>query len=164
MKTNGRSLAALVAVVLFLSGCTVGAFGDRATGLASVPDIEFYASDQALAEAKNHFKERNYGHSATFFKRAAELAPNDPAAWLGLAASYDRLRRFDLADRAYKRLFSLTGGTLQYYNNLGYSHLLRGDLPGARANFLKAYDMDPDNIVVANNLDLLGASHTVVER
>ena len=27
-----------------------------------------------------------------------------PQAWLGLAASYDRLKRYDLADRAYLRL------------------------------------------------------------
>ena len=164
MKKSRGTLAALAAMAVVLSGCTMGAFGDRASGLASVPDIEYYASDQALAEAKNHFREHNYGHSATFYKRAAELTPQDPEAWLGLAASYDRLRRFDLADRAYHRLFSLKGGTLQYYNNLGYSHLLRGDLRGARANFLKAYDLDPDNIVVANNLELLGASHSVVER
>jgi Flp pilus assembly protein TadD len=157
-------LAALMAVTLMLAACTSGSFGDRASALKSVANIEYYASDDALAQAKNHFRQGDYGHSATFYKRAAEVTPKDAEAWLGLAASYDRLRRFDLADRAYKRLHSLTGGTLQYYNNVGYSHLLRGDLAGARANFLKAYEMDPDNVIVANNLELLGASRSVVER
>jgi Flp pilus assembly protein TadD len=27
-------------------------------------------------------------------------APEDAEAWIGLAASYDRVRRFDLADQA----------------------------------------------------------------
>ena len=53
---------------------------------------------------------------------------------------------------------------MQYYNNLGYSFLLRGDLRSARTNFLKAYERDPENIVVANNLALLGNSTSVVER
>jgi Flp pilus assembly protein TadD len=161
-----RLVVAATAVTLLLSGCTTlqGAFGDRKSGLADVANIEFYASDQALAEAKNHFRQRNYGHSATFYKRAAELEPKDAEAWIGLAASYDRLRRFDLADRAYRRLFALIGGTVQYYNNVGYSNLLRGNLVVARQNFLKAYELEPDNIVVANNLELLGASSTVVQR
>lgn len=157
---------AVATLTLLLSGCTTlqGAFGDRKSGLADVANIEYYASDQALAEAKNHFRQGNYGHSATLYKKAAELEPKDAEAFLGLAASYDRLRRFDLADRAYRRLFDLTGGTLQYYNNVGYSNLLRGNLVAARQNFLKAYEIDPENIIVANNLELLGASATVVQR
>ena len=160
-------MVAVATVALLLSGCSSlmpGAFGDRSSGLADVANIEYYASDQALAEAKNHFRHGNYGHSATLYKKAAELEPKDAEAFLGLAASYDRLRRFDLADRAYRRLFDLTGGTLQYYNNVGYSNLLRGNLVAARQNFLKAYEIDPKNIIVANNLELLGASATVVER
>lgn len=160
-------MVAVATVALLLSGCSSlmpGAFGDRSSGLADVANIEYYASDQALAEAKNHFRHGNYGHSATLYKKAAELEPKDAEAFLGLAASYDRLRRFDLADRSYRRLFDLTGGTLQYYNNVGYSNLLRGNLVAARKNFLKAYEIDPKNIIVANNLELLGASATVVER
>lgn len=160
-------MVAVATVALLLSGCSSlmpGAFGDRSSGLADVANIEYYASDQALAEAKNHFRHGNYGHSATLYKKAAELEPKDAEAFLGLAASYDRLRRFDLADRSYRRLFDLTGGTLQYYNNVGYSNLLRGNLVAARKNFLKAYEIDPENIIVANNLELLGASATVVER
>ncbi len=159
--------AVSILLLLLLAGCTSmqgGAFGDRKSGLADIANIEYYASDQALAEAKNHFRHGNYGHSATLYKRAAELEPKDAEAFLGLAASYDRLRRFDLADRAYRRLFDLTGATLQYYNNYGYSNLLRGNLVAARKNFLKAYEMEPKNIVVANNLELLGASASVVQR
>ncbi len=43
----------------------------------------------------------NYGIAQRYFKDAVEKAPRDVTAWIGLAASYDRLRRFDLADQAY---------------------------------------------------------------
>jgi Flp pilus assembly protein TadD len=166
-RNAGVALAAvLVGCVLTLGGCSSlgGAFGERKSALADVPNIEFYASDEAVAQAKNHFREGNYGYSAAFYKRAVELLPSDPEALFGLAASYDRLRRFDLADRIYAQLFKLKGGTLQYHNNVGYSYMLRGNLSAARASFLKAQDLDPDNAVVANNLQLLGSSARMPER
>lgn len=167
MRYYGVVLAVVAA--LSVSACsTLGmqnsAFGDSKAGLDTVPNIEFYSSDQALTEGMNQFEAQNYGKSATLFKRAVEVNPVDAQAWLGLAASYDRLRRFDLADRAYAKLHGLIGGTVEYYNNVGYSYLLRGDLKRARAAFLKAYDLDPKNEVVANNLELLGSSLRYAER
>jgi len=37
----------------------------------------------------------------------------DVTAWIGLAASYDRLARFDLADRAYTMAIRLAGETTE---------------------------------------------------
>ncbi|WP_394885861.1 tetratricopeptide repeat protein (plasmid) [Mesorhizobium sp. AaZ16] len=133
-------------------------FGDAFQGLKTVSDVEYYASDQAVAEAKNQFRQENYGNSGALFLKAVQLAPNDGEAWLGLAASCDRIRRFDLSDKAYGQAFSLIGTTVAYYNNIGYSYLLRGDLQEARKNFLKAYELAPNDPTVANNLQLLGSS------
>ena len=83
---------------------------------------------------------------------------NSAEAWLGLAASYDRLRRFDMADRAYGQAFAFLKDKPAYYNNLGYSYLLRGDLLKARENFARARDLDPENVVVAHNIGMLRAS------
>jgi Flp pilus assembly protein TadD len=74
---------------------------------------------------------------------------------VGLGASYDRLGRFDLSDRVYASLYKLTGGTAQYYNNLGYSYMLRGKLSLALENFRKAQAIEPDNMVIANNIQIL---------
>lgn len=158
LRTGASALA--VALAITLTGCSSlgGSFGGRAGDLVNIPGIESYAGERALAEAKVQFRQGNYGHSATLYKRAAEASPRDAIALAGLAASYDRLQRFDLADRIYAELYPLTGGTAQYYNNVGYSYMLRGDLASARTNFLKAYDRDPENLVVANNLKLLGSS------
>jgi len=140
------------------------AFGDAFDGLKTVSDVDYYASDQAVAEAKNQFRAENYGNAGALFLKATRLAPNDGVAWLGLAASCDRIRRFDLADRAYGRAFKLIGGTPEYYNNVGYSYLLRGKLQDARSNFLKAYELAPNDPTVANNLKLLSSSVQNVER
>ena len=115
---------------------------------------------QALSEAKAHFRNNDFGYSATLYKRAVELSPKDPQGYVGLGASYDRLGRFDLSDRVYASLYQISGGTAQYYNNLGYSYLLRGNLTLALTNFRKAKALAPDSVVVANNLQLLANSAT----
>jgi Flp pilus assembly protein TadD len=142
----------------------VTSFGDAFDGLKTVGDVEYYASDQAVAEAKNQFRAENYGNAGALFFKATQLAPNDGGAWMGLAASCDRIHRFDLADRAYGRAFKLVGATPEYYNNLGYSYLLRGKLQDARTNFLKAYELAPNDPTVANNLKLLSSSVQNIER
>ena len=99
-----------------------------------------------------------------YFRDAVEKAPKDVAAWVGLAASYDRLARFDLADRAYASAIQLAGETTEILNNLGYSYMLRGDFKAARKKFLKAYAREPDNPRIANNLRLLDSSYRFVQR
>jgi Flp pilus assembly protein TadD len=80
-----------------------------------------------LSMAKRFFRDGNYGLAERYFRRAAEAGPRDAEAWLGLAASYDRLKRYDLADRAYGQVVRLTGHTPEVLNNIGYSYMLRGD-------------------------------------
>jgi Flp pilus assembly protein TadD len=140
------------------------AFGDTFQGLRTIPEVEYYASDQAVAEAKNQFRQENYGNAGALFYKAVRLAPNDGEAWLGLAASSDRIRRFDLADTAYRKAYTLIGTTPAYFNNVGYSYLLRGNLVEARRNFLKAYELAPNDPTVANNLQLLASSVRSIQR
>lgn len=153
-------LVALALVVAPLYGCSAGSlglssFGSNKLAVAEISDINDYTADRALSEAKAHFRNNDFGHSAALYKRAVELAPKNAQAYVGLSASYDRLRRFDLSDRVYESLFKLTGGTVQYFNNVGYSYMLRGNLTAALTNFRKARAIDPDNVVVANNLQIL---------
>jgi Flp pilus assembly protein TadD len=140
------------------------AFGDRNAGVIDFPEANFYSSDEAVQKGQNYFRNGDYGKAVASYRRAVELLPNDADAWLGLAASLDFVRRFDLADNAYAQYARLDGKNLEYYNNLGYSYLLRGELPVARGNFLKAYELDPSNAVVAGNLQLLRNSINVPQR
>lgn len=130
-------------------------FGGSPTEIANISDRGILTSQSALMEARNHFKNSDFGYSAAFYKKAAELSPQNPEAYIGLAASYDQLGRFDLSDRVYVSLHRITGDTLQYHNNIGYSYMLRGNLSAALVNFRKAAALAPQNIVIANNLQLL---------
>jgi tetratricopeptide (TPR) repeat protein len=111
-----------------------------------------------LSLGKKQYRANNFGLAEKHFRRAVELHPRDAEAWLGLAASYDRLRRFDLADRAYKEAIRIVGPTVAILNNQGFSYMLRGDYRRARAKFLQAERKDPGNKYVANNLRLLRES------
>jgi len=127
-------------------------------------DVKYYRSDEPLRMAIEHFNRGHYGIAERYFRDATEKAPKDPAAWIGLAAAYDRLARFDLADRAYVFAIRLVGETTEILNNQGYSYMLRGDLVNARRKFLKAYEREPGNPTIANNLQLLNSSSRFIQR
>jgi Flp pilus assembly protein TadD len=107
---------------------------------------------------KKQFRAKNYGLAEKYYRRAVEGHPRDAEAWLGLAASYDRLRRFDLADRAYGQAIAIVGPTVEILNNQGYSYMLRGDYRRAREKLAAAQRKDPGNRFVLSNLDLLAKS------
>ena len=81
---------------------------------------------------KKYFRSANFGLAEKHFRRAVELHPRDAEAWVGLAASYDRLKRFELADRAYAQAIAIIGETPEIMNNKGFSYMLRGDYVRAR--------------------------------
>ena len=127
-------------------------------------DVKYYPSDEPVRMGLEQFNRGNFGLSQRYFKDAVEKAPKDVTAWVGLAASYDRLRRFDLADQAYAQAIRLGGETVQILNDQGYSYMLRGNLNAARRKFAKAYELDPGNPTIANNLQLLNGSRKFIER
>ena len=127
-------------------------------------DVKYYRSDEPLRLGIEHFNRGHYGLAERYFRDAVEKAPRDATAWIGLAASYDRLARFDLADRAYHSAIRLTGETTQILNNEGYSFMLRGDLYHARIKFMKAYEREPNNPMVLNNLNLLNSGYKYIQR
>jgi Flp pilus assembly protein TadD len=112
-----------------------------------------------LSLGKKHYRANDFGLAEKHFRRAVELHPRDAEAWLGLAASYDRLRRFDLADRAYAQATGIVGPTVAILNNQGYSYMLRGDYKRARATLAAAQRKDPTNKYVQNNIRLLEESY-----
>ena len=108
-----------------------------------------------VQEGKKYFRSNNFGLAERSFRHAVERYPRDAEAWLGLAASYDRLRRFDLADRAYSEATRIAGPTVEILNDQGFSFMLRGDYARAHQLLERARAKDPDNPYVAANLQLL---------
>jgi Tfp pilus assembly protein PilF len=115
-------------------------------------------SENELALGKKHFGAGKFAMAERHFRRALELDPRALEAWLGLAACYDNLRRFKLADRAYDEAVKIAGPTAEILNNRGYSYLLRGDYQRARETLAEAQGKDPANTYIKNNIELLEAS------
>ena len=111
-----------------------------------------------LSLGKRYFRAADFGLAERHFRKAVEMHPRDLESWIGLAASYDRLRRFDLADRAYAQATKIAGATPEILNNVGYSYMLRGDYHRARETLMQAQAQDPGNPYIRNNLELLDAS------
>lgn len=120
--------------------------------IAAVPGSE--ASDD-LTLGKKQYRAGNFALAERTFRRAVELHPDDAEAWVDLAAAYDRLRRFDLADRTYESATAIAGSTVEILNNRGFSYMLRGDYAHARKTLLAAAALDPKDPYVKNNLELL---------
>jgi Flp pilus assembly protein TadD len=178
-----RVVVATVACLLWLNGCetstrlgdlfqstaqTAASQDDPATTgsvrptprqsapTASAPALPDPNEDVSLG--KKYFRAGNFSLAERHFRRAVELHPRDLESWIGLAACYDRQRRFDLADRAYDQATKIAGPTAEILNNRGYSYMLRGDQRRARETLLEAQVRDPNNAYVKNNLELLEAS------
>jgi tetratricopeptide (TPR) repeat protein len=121
----------------------------------ATPELLGNDPNDDLSLAKRHFRRGGYGLAEKHFRKAVELQPRDAEAWLGLAAAYDRLRRFDLADRAYRQVIRLIGPTPEVLNNQGFSYILRGDYRRARQTLLAARAKSPNSPHINANLELL---------
>lgn len=163
-------VVALLAVAL--AGCKTVAdepplpsASDPEMSAAAEPEgLKYLPSSEPLKTGLEHFKRGEYGLAERHFRDAVEKNPKDTPAWIGLAASYDRLGRFDMADRAYGIAVNLAGETIEVLNNEGYSYMLRGNLKAARAKLQKAYRRDPKNPTVLNNIKLLNSSTKISQR
>ncbi|OAN84377.1 hypothetical protein A8B78_07280 [Jannaschia sp. EhC01] len=65
---------------------------------------------------------------------------------------------WDRADSFYETAAGLTTRPANVYNNWGYSHLTRGDYPGAEELFVRAISYDPELFTAKNNLVLARAA------
>ncbi|RWM30190.1 hypothetical protein [Mesorhizobium sp.] len=157
MRHGLPTAAAALAAVLMITGCTTNANVDTTKTTAIQPTAKDVSAAD-LAEGKAQFREANFGLAEQHFRKAVELKADNAEAWMGLAASYDELGRFDFADRAYAQLLRVAGRRPQIVNNMGYSQLLRGNKKRARALLLEAKTGMADQTVVDANLALLNKS------
>ncbi len=134
---------------------TTGSVFAPAEGPPATPELLGSDPNDEVSLGKKYFRQGSYGLAERSFRKAVELHPKQAEAWLGLAASYDRLKRFDLADRSYAQATRLVGPTPEIMNNQGFSYMLRGDYGRARSTLLAAGAKDPANPYIQNNLKLL---------
>lgn len=183
MNSFARTLALAALSGLVLTGCNTTALSthgdatqtgavqsaslgvDSHGGIVGAAWPSIPASNQAslkgdsskafLERGREDFRGDNFGNAERNFRKAVEIRPDSYEAWAGLAASYDQLGRFDLADRAYDQLLKLRKSDARVMNNRGYSYLLRGDYAKAESWFEKAQAKEPGLEEVEGNLHLL---------
>jgi tetratricopeptide (TPR) repeat protein len=131
-----------------------GPSGELAAPLAK-PGLFGDDPNDELSLGKKYFRSNNFGLAERHFRKAVESRPRDGESWMGLAASYDRLHRFDLADRAYAEAIRIVGATPEILNNQGFSYMLRGDYARAHKKLEQAQEKDPGNPYVQANMKLL---------
>jgi Flp pilus assembly protein TadD len=148
-------MAVVVSVALLLAGCQSvdGSGGVSLSGTTA--EEAFVATDQPERVGREQFARGNYALAERYFQNAVEAESGNGDAWLGLAASYDQLGRFDLADRAYGQAVKIKGQTPQVLNNQGYSYLLRGDRGQAERYFRRARSINPHDPTINNNVALI---------
>src|SRR5258707_699447 len=109
-RAPGLALETSLCLVLCCPACSCSEdVGARGT-------VKYFPSDEAARLGLENFNRGNYGLAERYFRDAVERAPRDVTSWVGLAASYDRLARYDLADRAYRFAIKLGGETTQILN------------------------------------------------
>lgn len=148
-----KQLLLLGALALTVTGCqTTGQIEtkDEPFGLAVTGQGDA-SRQQVLTGAKN-YAAGNYGLAEKSFRLAVEATPDNAQAWLGLAASYDQLGRFDMADRAYTHLLKQEGRKASILNNQAYSLILRGENKKALPLLREAANMVPGNKIIDGNL------------
>lgn len=146
------TLAFVIGLSVSLAGC---AANDPELMTSSLTDTSIPASFKLVEQAKLQFADGNYGSAVDAYAKTIEKDPLNADAWLGLAAAYDQIGRFDEADKAYSKVQELIGATPSVLNNLGYSYLLRGNLDRSRKTLEAAYKSDPSNPYILNNIDIL---------
>lgn len=162
LRFQRSGIAALLALGLASCNTVQNALvepdADNALVTGSAPpaqEPEYVRTSEPTRFGLQHFERGEYGLAQRYFQEAVEKSPTDTTAWIGLAASYDYLKRFELSDRAYRMAVSLAGETSQILNNQGYSYMQRGDLKMARSKFREANRQDPNNQIIINNLKML---------
>lgn len=147
-----RMVAFAISVSAVLAAC---AEHDADLLTSSLSDTSLPSSHNLVQHGQKQFAGGYYGSAVDSFAKTVEKDPLNSDAWLGLAAAYDQISRFDEADKAYAKVQSLVGATPSVLNNLGYSYLLRGNLDRARTTLAAAYRVDASNPYILNNIEIL---------
>jgi Flp pilus assembly protein TadD len=143
-----------LAVCVTLGGCSTFDWPEIRSLVKFGDETALTGTEQALERGRDHFAQGEYGIAVHSFNAAVTFDAQSIRALNGLAASYDKLGRFDLAERYYASALELDPESPVTLNNAGYSQLLQGNLDDALTLFELAAIYGPDNPLIAANTEL----------
>lgn len=124
--------ALLGSAALMASGCAADWSGDRMAGRWSQTSPTLAAAQDPYELGKKQFAQGLYGMALKNFRVALVNQPKSLDRLNAVAATYDKLGRFDLAERYYARALGVDPDSVQTLNNIGYSFLMQKDYVSAR--------------------------------
>jgi Flp pilus assembly protein TadD len=151
---TGMKKYLILAACVTLSACSSFDWSEVRSVVRVGNETAVSGIDLALAQGREHFTLGNYGIAVDTFNAAATLDPKSIRALNGLAASYDKLGRFDLAERYYANALAVNPNSPVTLNNAGYSQLLQGNAEKALEFFELAASQDPNSRWIEANTEL----------
>ena len=150
MRIDRFLCLAVITLPVVLGGCA-----DSLSGLRAVYGGELWGAEEPVATSydlgKRLFADGHYGLAVQQFETAVARNPGSVDALNGLAATFDRLERFDQAERLYLRALALEPDSVNTLNNLGYSYLIQGKYRLAMTYLSDAQTLDSTNPMIAHN-------------
>lgn len=147
---RGYVVASAVIAGIVLSGCV------RAPQSEVGPEMSTAAVviTDHYKEGRVNFTSGRYGLAAKAFHTSLLLEGRRADTYNALGATYDKLSRFDLAQRYYKSALDLDPSSPTTLNNFGYSLFLQGKHLEAVHFFERARRHDGKSAVIQSNLRL----------
>lgn len=165
------SLSAVVGVAL-LSGCatTSGRPGAApaardGTLYSGQPEVVFAtefpveSADDALARATAAVNEGDLDRALYYYAQAANLAPEDPAAYNMIGAIYERKGNTALAGRAYARAIAVDPDNAVALQGLGVAYFDSREIELAQSTLQRAVDYDAKLWRAHNVLGVIADTH-----
>ena len=90
-----------------------------------------------------------------FIKMALELEPKNPTHHYNYALFLQNQKMYDMAKNEFKTAIKLDNTNEGYRTDFGDLLFLLNDLPGSEEQYLKAIDIEPDNVHIWTNLGII---------
>lgn len=149
---------ATVAATIVAGGCTSAGHDAITTKLHdnAVKAQAVRAPASHYEHGKRHFENGDYGLAVHRFELSLAHEGESVQVLNAIAASYDRLKRYDVAERLYGRALAYAPADPQTLNNLAFSSYLQGRHDQAQ-RYLQMAQANPeaDREVIAANLQLV---------
>jgi len=145
---------ALVAAALLLAGCA-GTSNVRA--VIAMDGASMNVQDP-VENGRALLVTGQYGLAIDALSRILHDDPRNARTLTLLAEAYDRLHRYDLADRYHGEALQVDPNFVAALNNWGYSYLVRGDKARAVGLLERAAAVKKDHPVIVANLRLAAGS------
>lgn len=157
-------LVALLVSAFFLAGCSLWSdMSDMFDTHQSPSDeeidtfiesVKFRNGDpQTMYRLAVHYQRRGrHDWAINEFRNILAFEPSFALAYNGIGVSLDHHKKFQLAEKAYRKALEIDPKLDCAWNNLGYSVLMQGNPEDAAVYFKKAIALRDDNPRYHNNL------------